>query len=94
MKHDSNKKGETMSKKGIVRRDFLKSLLAGIPAIALDWSSLPKGKIKNLNEKEYDAVIIGSGLGGLSCAAAFARQGFKPLVLEQHHKPGGRKRQH
>ncbi|MFA9455113.1 MAG: phytoene desaturase family protein, partial [Candidatus Aminicenantaceae bacterium] len=28
-------------------------------------------------------------LGGLSCAAAFARQGFKPLVLEQHRIPGG-----
>lgn len=78
-----------MSKKGIVRRDFLKSLLAGIPVLALDWNSLPKGKNKNLDEKEFDAVIIGSGLGGLSCAAAFARQGFKPLVLEQHHKPGG-----
>ena len=37
----------------------------------------------------YDAIIIGSGLGGLSCAAAFARQGFKPLVIEQHDKPGG-----
>jgi len=38
---------------------------------------------------QFDAVIIGSGLGGLSCAAAFARQGFKALVLEQHDKPGG-----
>ncbi len=34
-------------------------------------------------------MIIGAGLGGLSCAAAFARQGFKPLVLEQHYRPGG-----
>jgi len=25
----------------------------------------------------------------LSCAAAFARKGFKPLVLEQHYVPGG-----
>ena len=38
---------------------------------------------------EFDAIIIGSGLGGLSCAAAFARQGFKVLVLEQHDKAGG-----
>lgn len=36
-----------------------------------------------------DAVIIGSGLGGLSCAAAFARKGYRPLVLEQHDKSGG-----
>ena len=34
-------------------------------------------------------MIIGSGLGGLSCAAAFARKGYRPLVLEQHDKPGG-----
>jgi all-trans-retinol 13,14-reductase len=33
--------------------------------------------------------VIGSGLGGLSCAAAFARQGYRPLVLEKHVKPGG-----
>ena len=30
-----------------------------------------------------------AGNGGLACAAAFARQGYKALVLEQHDKPGG-----
>lgn len=78
-----------MSKKSIERRDFLKSFLAGIPMLALDWSSFPKGKNTRPTEKQFDAVIIGSGLGGLSCAAAFARQGFKALVLEQHYIPGG-----
>ena len=37
----------------------------------------------------YDAVVIGAGLGGLSAAAAFARQGYKVLVLEQHSVAGG-----
>lgn len=78
-----------MSKKSIERRDFLKSFLAGIPMLALDWSSFPKGKNTRPTEKQFDAVIIGSGLGGLSCAAAFANQGFKALVLEQHYIPGG-----
>jgi len=78
-----------MIKKRIERRDFLKSFLAGIPMLALDWSSFPKGKNTRPTEKQFDAVIIGSGLGGLSCAAAFARQGFKALVLEQHYTPGG-----
>jgi len=78
-----------MSKKSIERRDFLKSILAGIPMMALNWSSFPKGKNTRQTEKQFDAVIIGSGLGGLSCAAAFARQGFKALVLEQHYIPGG-----
>lgn len=71
------------------RRDFLKTMLAGIPMLALDWDSFPKGKGAGREDAEFDAVIIGSGLGGLSCAAAFARQGFKPLVLEQHYVPGG-----
>lgn len=71
------------------RRDFLKTLLGGISLAALDWDAFPKGTDASKEKTEFDAVIIGSGLGGLSCAAAFARQGFKPLVLEQHSKPGG-----
>ena len=71
------------------RRAFIKTLLAGISVTALDWASLPKAESADLNENQFDAIIIGSGLGGLSCAAAFARQGFKPLVLEQHYVPGG-----
>ena len=71
------------------RRDFLKTLLAGIPMIALDWDSFPRRKSMDRDDTEFDALIIGAGLGGLSCAAAFARQGFKPLVLEQHYVPGG-----
>lgn len=71
------------------RRDFLKTLLAGIPAFALDWGALPRGISGSQTGNSYDAVIIGAGLGGLSCAAAFARQDFRPLVLEQHTVPGG-----
>jgi all-trans-retinol 13,14-reductase len=78
-----------MSQKIWERRDFIKSLLAGLGMVAFDWGSLPKAAGVELGEDEFDAVIIGSGLGGLSCAAAFARQDFKPLVLEQHCKPGG-----
>lgn len=78
-----------MSNKHIVRRDFLKYMLSGIPLAVLDWSSFPKGNEKSKDKNEFDAVIIGAGLGGLSCAAAFARQKLKPLVLEQHVKPGG-----
>jgi len=63
--------------------------MATIAAGTLDWSSLPVANAAVTGEGQFDAVIIGSGLGGLSCAAAFARQGFKALVLEQHDKPGG-----
>lgn len=71
------------------RRDFIKSILASASMLALDWSILPKGSSAQTSENQFDAVIIGAGLGGLSCASAFARQGFKPLVIEKHDKPGG-----
>lgn len=40
-------------------------------------------------KKKYEAIIIGSGLGGLSAAAALARRGLPVLLLEQHTQPGG-----
>ena len=78
-----------MLNNNLERRDFLKCILGGISMIAFDWSSFPRAVNANTETDQFDAIIIGSGLGGLSCAAAFARQGFKPLVLEQHNRPGG-----
>ncbi len=39
--------------------------------------------------KNYDYVILGAGLGGLSAAACLTRQGYRVAVLEQHYLPGG-----
>lgn len=39
--------------------------------------------------KGLDAIIIGSGLGGMTAAACLAKQGKKVLVLEQHDQAGG-----
>lgn len=39
--------------------------------------------------RDYDAIIIGSGLGGLSCGAYLAKNNWKTLVIEKHSKPGG-----
>ncbi|MFP4896567.1 phytoene desaturase family protein [Paraburkholderia sp. EG304] len=36
-----------------------------------------------------EAIVIGSGIGGLACAAALARCGRVVLVLEQQHTAGG-----
>jgi all-trans-retinol 13,14-reductase len=37
----------------------------------------------------FDAIVIGSGIGGLACACALTRSGRKVLVLERHFAPGG-----
>ena len=39
--------------------------------------------------KQYDAVVIGAGNGGLSAALTLAEAGKTVLVLEQHNLPGG-----
>ena len=39
--------------------------------------------------KGLDAVVIGSGVGGLTVAALLAKVGKKVLVLEQHEQAGG-----
>jgi carotene isomerase len=38
---------------------------------------------------QTDIVIIGSGIGGLSCAALLAYYGFEVIVCESHTIPGG-----
>ena len=38
---------------------------------------------------EYDAIVIGSGMGGLTTAALLSELGWKVCVLEQHYTAGG-----
>ncbi len=40
-------------------------------------------------KRKFDAIIIGSGIGGLSCAASLAKCDYKVLVLEKNQAPGG-----
>ena len=46
-------------------------------------------KKQNKTESRYDAIIIGSGMGGLTTAALLAKEGQKILLLERHYTPGG-----
>jgi len=45
-------------------------------------------RASRLNDN-YDAIVIGSGIGGLTCARSLAAMGKKILVLEQHYTAGG-----
>src|SRR5580658_7799581 len=41
-------------------------------------------------EDKFDAIVIGSGMGGLTAASLLARHaGQRVLVLERHYMPGG-----
>jgi len=37
----------------------------------------------------YDVIVVGSGMGGLTCATYLARRGLNVLVCEKESRPGG-----
>jgi len=41
-------------------------------------------------DKQYDAIIIGGGVAGLTAALHLAERGLKPLILESGERVGGR----
>ncbi|MEX1192681.1 MAG: NAD(P)/FAD-dependent oxidoreductase [Brumimicrobium sp.] len=42
-----------------------------------------------MKENLFDAIVIGSGVGGLATAISLGQHGYKVLVLEKHYVPGG-----
>jgi prolycopene isomerase len=76
-------------KQMISRRDFLRLSALASAAALIKWECPVLAKGGKAHKDEYDAIIIGAGLGGLSCAAFLAVNGFRPLVIEAHDKPGG-----
>ncbi|MHA1238419.1 MAG: NAD(P)-binding protein [Candidatus Odinarchaeia archaeon] len=53
-----------------------------------DWSVEVKPQ-KPKGENEYDVIIVGSGIGGLTCGVLLSERRYKVLVLEQHYQVGG-----
>jgi all-trans-retinol 13,14-reductase len=83
---------------------FLSVLCASVVKIVYLSSSfdhcplgLPDLSIQNMKnlyspelaKQHYDAIIIGSGMGGLTTAALLSKSGKKVLVLERHYVAGG-----
>lgn len=50
---------------------------------------LRKARSKRAVEAIYDAIVVGSGIGGLTTAALLAKHGLSVLVLEMHYEVGG-----
>jgi hypothetical protein len=40
-------------------------------------------------DEEYDIIVIGSGIGGLSAASLLSKYGYKVKVFESHYLAGG-----
>lgn len=49
---------------------------------------MPRDFLRDVSD-EYDVIVVGSGLAGLTVANTLARSGHRVLLLEQHYKLGG-----
>jgi phytoene dehydrogenase-like protein len=47
------------------------------------------GPVQQLRSQKWDAIVVGAGHNGLTCAAYLARAGQKVLVLESRRRVGG-----
>ena len=60
-----------------------------IPQVQVFAHSFISGFKPQKVPENLDAIIIGSGIGGLTTAVLLGRAGQKVLVLEQHDQAGG-----
>ncbi|KAJ7313709.1 hypothetical protein JRQ81_005340 [Phrynocephalus forsythii] len=77
----------------IERSPFSQATVSSPKPVVTDYEArkkvLQKGFSPEAVPPNLDAIVIGSGLGGLSVAVVLAKAGKWVLVLEQHSKAGG-----
>jgi len=59
------------------------------PLLLLALAACNPGRMPRDRPVDFDAIVIGGGLAGLSAAAHLANGGLSVLLLEQHHQVGG-----
>jgi len=67
----------------------LESKLVEKGPLAIKWKPPLLTPGTNLRKNEFDAAVVGSGIGGLACAALLAHAGMKVLVTEKTRSIGG-----
>ncbi len=70
-------------------RFFLMVLLISALCLTFLTATGCSKKERPSSETQYDVIIVGGGMAGLSAGAHLASKGLKVLLLEQHHKVGG-----
>ena len=42
-----------------------------------------------LLQENYDVIVVGAGLGGMTAASLLVKRGLAVLMIDQQNKPGG-----
>lgn len=61
----------------------------GIETVHVHVQAPPDRQARGSETTTTEVIVIGSGVGGLSCGALLAKYGVKVTVLESHDIPGG-----
>lgn len=94
----SKKEQSEHIKKGISRRDFVKTTALGAAGVVaasmipqtMKAAEKTKSHIPTKWDYEYDVVILGAGATGLPAALRALDEGSSVLILEQNYDVGGR----